>query len=81
MKEKYCRCGTKYGEHAVTFDRTKKKYKCGWCGGDINHTDSEYEDRGNICTRCSGRCDRVIRGLITPDQADRELQLSKEANR
>jgi hypothetical protein len=33
-----------------------------------------YEHDGNFCHKCNLRADRVIRGVITREEADREIE-------
>jgi hypothetical protein len=56
------------------------KNYCLWCFIPIDNTQQKYEEYGNICSRCSGRCSRVLAGLLDKDKAVWELKSQRERN-
>jgi len=75
-----CCCGIEYGEHPITFRLENKKTYCAWCLIRYDITDDDYEKYGNICSRCSGRCERVVKGFMTIEEADSELIDNRKKN-
>lgn len=49
------------------------KNYCVVCGARTRGDWKGYQTSGNWCTACSGLADKVVHGLITPEDADKDI--------
>ena len=72
-KVECCRCGYEFGYHHLP-EKPEMKEFCVLCGVSLEPTEERLRASGNFCAHCGGRCEKVAKEIMTPDEADAELE-------